>query len=43
MAEDAGDFQAREYFMREFYRYLDKNESARVHTVRVVQATTAIR
>jgi hypothetical protein len=42
-AEDKHDFKAKEYFMREFYKYLDKQESARVPTIRVTQAPIAIR
>tara|TARA_R100001594_G_scaffold136831_1_gene179448 strand:+ start:2362 stop:2754 length:393 start_codon:yes stop_codon:yes gene_type:complete len=42
-AEDQEKFDVKEYFMREFYKYLDKHESAMVPTIRIAQAPIAIR
>ena len=41
--EDRADADGKEYMMKEFYRYLDKNENIGVPTIRVIQPTTAIR
>ena len=38
MAEDAGDFDAKEYFMREFYRILDKSDASKIDKIHFIQA-----
>ena len=43
IAEDQRDFEAKEYYMREFYKYLDKNENIGIPTVRIIHPTIAIR
>ena len=37
LSEDRMDIEAKEYFMREFYRMLDKYDSSKIHSIRMVQ------
>ena len=43
LAEDQRDFEVKEYYMREFYKYLDKNENIGIPTVRIIHPTIGIR
>jgi hypothetical protein len=38
LAEDMLQIDVKEYFMKEFYRILDKYDSSRIHTIRMIQA-----
>ena len=38
MAEDKMEIEVKEYFMREFYRLLDKYDNRRIHAMRTIQA-----
>tara|TARA_R100001082_G_scaffold71195_1_gene40580 strand:- start:1163 stop:1528 length:366 start_codon:yes stop_codon:yes gene_type:complete len=43
IAEDMSDFETKEYYMREFYKLIDKTESNKIGSVRIMQAPIAIR
>lgn len=44
LAEDRGDFNLKQAMMREFYRIVEKNDNAKIHTIRrVVPHSMAIR
>ena len=38
LAEDLVQIDVKEYFMKEFYRLLDKYDTRKIHTVRMIQA-----
>lgn len=37
LAEDTMDIEAKEYFMREFHRLIERYDASKVHTIRMVQ------
>ena len=41
MAEDRGDFNLKQAMMREFYRIVEKNDNAKIHTIRRVAPHSA--
>ena len=41
MAEDKGDFNLKQAMMREFYRIVEKNDNAKIHTIRRVAPHSA--
>ena len=41
MAEDRGDFNLKQVMMREFYRIVEKNDNAKIHTIRRVAPHSA--
>ena len=41
MAEDRGDFNLKQAMMREFYRIVEKNDNAKIHTIRKVAPHSA--
>jgi len=41
IAEDRGDFQQKEYFMKEFYKMVHRGERTKIHTIRRVSPSYA--